>query len=160
MNNKRTEWIWIAVLGVTGACGGGDSSPSATVAEFAPTSLVAADDSLDDLTIRVDYQDGDGDLGEGIAAVHDCRVADLVALYDVPKIASDDAVSEGVPIEGSIDIVLADITVLSPDLSAPAACAELGVGAPVAGEAVFCVVLTDASGNTGDGDCTGSVLIE
>ena len=150
----------LPVLVLAVACGDTDPNPIATVASFAPETLDPSDDTADDLTIRVDYADGDGDLGEGIAEVYDCRVSNLVLRFDLPKIASEEAVAEGVPIEGSLDIVVADVSDLTPDSSVPPTCAELGVSAMSAGQAVFCVLLVDVAGNSGDGDCTGTVAIE
>jgi len=150
----------VAISCLGAACGGGaDPDPIATVIEFSPTTLNPADDAGDDLTIRVDYADGDGDLGEGIAQVHDCRVAGVVVEFDLPKIASDEAVEQGVPIEGSLEITVADVSDLAPDATPPAVCSELGAAAQAAGEAVFCVVLVDVAGNSGEGDCTGTVSI-
>ena len=143
------------------ACGGdSDPNPNATIIEFSPESLDPLDDTADDLTIRVEYADGDGDLGEGTAIVHDCRVSDLMVVFELPPIASAEAVDEGVPIEGTLELIVADVSALAPASAAPAACTELGVAAPIDGEAIFCVVLVDAAGNSGTGDCTGSISIQ
>jgi hypothetical protein len=141
------------------ACGGAGVAPSATIASATPETLDPAYDSADDLTIVVDYADGDGDLGEGVAAIHDCRDDGLVTELELPKIASDQAVAEGVPIAGQLTLTVADVGVVEVDDAAPDACAELGVGAPVDGAAVFCVVLRDAAGHDGDGDCTAPITI-
>ena len=150
--------VSILFLGML-ACGDADPAPLATVVEFSPESLDPVDDSADDLTLVVEYVDADGDLGEGRAEVHDCRAEGLVAGFDLPPIASEQAIREGVPIEGSLTIVVADVGAASPDSRPPVACEDLGVGTMADGEAIFCVLLTDAAGHTGPGDCTGPVII-
>jgi hypothetical protein len=152
--------IALVFLTAAAACGGDeDPAPVATVIEFTPESLDPDDDAADDLTILVEYRDADGDLGEGLAEVHDCRADDLVAMFDLPAIASDDAVDEGVAIEGELSIVVADVGDVAASSRPPVVCEDLGVAAVAAGEAIFCVVLTDAAGNAGPGDCTGPVAI-
>jgi hypothetical protein len=42
---------------------------------------------------------------------------------------------------------------------APPSCAERGVAAPTGDVAIFCVVLTDAAGHEGPGDCTAPVAV-
>lgn len=141
------------------ACGDADPAPVATVVEFTPESLDPADDNADDLTIVVDYADSDGDLGEGTAAVHDCRAEDLVVSFALPPIASETAIADRVPIEGTLTVVVADVGDVPAESRPPLACEDLGVEAVGDGQAVFCIVLTDAAGNTGPGDCTGAVAI-
>lgn len=141
------------------ACGSEDPAPFAAVVETAPLQLDPASDELDDLTILVDYTDADGDLGEGTAEVHDCRADGLVVALPLPPIANEDAVKKGVHIEGTLQLVVSDIGDVAPDPVAPPACAALGIADPVAGEAVFCIRLTDAAGHTGEGDCTPPVAI-
>jgi hypothetical protein len=77
---------WLLGLLVS-ACGGSSGSPSAEVTAATPDSIAPADDTRDDLTITVRYDDGDGDLGTGIAEVHDCRGDDLVTALAIPAIA-------------------------------------------------------------------------
>jgi hypothetical protein len=146
-------------LVLSAACGDVDPAPNAAVVDTAPLELDPSDDALDDLTITVEYTDGDGDLGEGTVDVHDCRAAGLVVSAPLPPIANMDAVEDGVMIEGVLEVVVSDVGDVELDTVAPAACDELGIGAPVAGEAVFCVVLTDVAGNSGTGDCTPAVAI-
>jgi hypothetical protein len=141
------------------ACGDADPHPHAAVVATAPLELDPADDLLDDLTITIDYSDGDGDLGDGTVEVHDCRADDLVVALPVPPIANMEAVDDGVAIEGTIHVVVTDVGLVDLAAAAPAACAELGIGAPAAGEAIFCVRLIDAAGRSGDGDCTPPVAI-
>jgi hypothetical protein len=140
-------------------CGDTEVAPSASILEVAPDSLDPARDSADDLTLRVEYADGDADLGGGVAAVQDCRADGVVVELAIPPVASDEAVDEGVPIEGVLELIVNDVGWIEPDGSAPPGCAELGAPAPSDGEAVFCVVLRDAAGHAGDGDCSPPVAI-
>lgn len=136
-----------------------DTAPSATIVEVAPDALDPAVDDADDLTLRVEYADGDADLGGGVASVHDCRAEGLVIELALPPIASDRAIDDGVPIEGELELIVNDVGWVEPDDAAPDACAELGAPDPAAGEAVFCVVLRDLAGHEGDGDCSAAVSI-
>jgi len=152
--------LLIPVLLLAAACGGDDDpAPFASITEFSPESLDPTDDAADDLTILLEYRDADGDLGDGIAEVHDCRAEDLVATFDLPAIASEEAVEDGVPIEGMLSIVVADVGDIPTDSRPPRACEDLGIDSVASGESVFCVVLIDAAGNAGTGDCTGTVTI-
>ena len=47
----------------------------------------------------------------------------------------------------------------APATALPKLCADLGVAALAAGTAVFCVVLVDAAGHRGDGDCTKAITL-
>ena len=141
------------------ACGSDDPLPSAVVLSAMPGELDPADDAADDLTILVEYADGDADLGGGIAAVHDCRADGLVTSLEIPPIASDQAIEDGVPISGTLELVVADIGAVAPAASAPAPCADLGIPAPSPGSATFCVILHDSAGNEGPGDCTDPITI-
>jgi hypothetical protein len=141
------------------ACTDFTEAPAAVILDTAPLELDPARDDADDLTIRVEYTDGDGDLGGGLAEIVDCRAEDLAIRLELPPIASDAAVGEGVPISGTLDLVVADIGAVTLGSAAPAACADLGVAAPLAGEVVFCVSLIDAAGNQGPGDCTPVVML-
>ena len=152
--------LWsLLALGAGAGCSEAEVAPSATIVEIAPDSLAPAEDDADDLTIRVAYTDGDADLGGGVAAVHDCRAEGLVIELAIPPIASEQAIDDGVPIEGEIELIVNDVGWVDADGSAPEVCADLGAPDPVDGEAVFCVVLTDAAGHGGDGDCSGAVAI-
>jgi hypothetical protein len=153
--------LCIATLAIfmASGCGGDDVAPSAVILEVAPESLDPSLDDADDLTIRLEYTDGDADLGGGTAAVHDCRADQLVVELLIPPVASDEAVDEGVPIEGELELIVNDVGWVDPADRPPAACADLGAPDPSADEAVFCVVLTDAAGHGGDGDCSPAVAI-
>jgi hypothetical protein len=155
----RRTLLAVLPLAIGAGCGDAEVAPSASILEVAPESLDPARDDADDLTIRVEYTDGDADLGGGVAAVHDCRAEDLVVELAIPPLASEEAVDEGVPIQGVIELIVNDIGWIEPAAEAPAACADLGASDPRDGDAVFCVVLTDAAGHAGDGDCSGAVAI-
>lgn len=149
-----------AALALAAACGGDDTvAPQAAIITATPEMIDPSADDADDLSIVVDYRDADGDLGEGVAEVHDCRTESVTIVFDIPPIASEEAVDEGVPIEGELELIVNDIGEIELDDAAPDVCDELGVGAPRQGEVVFCVVLIDAAGNEGEGDCTPAVTI-
>ena len=152
---RHLLWLFAAV-----ACGGGDdASPSAAVVEVAPETLDPGRDDADDLTLTVDYIDGDADLGGGIARVHDCRADGVVVDLAIPLIASEEAVDEGVPIEGRLLLHVSDIGWIEPEASPAPACADLGVEAIDPDQAVFCVVLVDAASHAGDGDFSPPVSV-
>lgn len=139
------------------ACGDEDPAPLVVVLEATPEALDSVDDAADDLAILVEYRDADGDLGGGIAEVHDCRADDLFVALPIPPIASPEGTEARVPIEGQLEIVVTDIGAVPAAQIPSPVCADLGIGA---GESVFCVVLTDAAGNTGPGDCTAPLTID
>jgi len=139
-------------------CGGGEA-PTVEVLSATPAELDPARDEADDLTVRVAYTDPDGDLGGGVAEVHDCRAEGLVTRLVLPSIASQEAVDEGVRIEGELSLVIPDVGAAEAAAKPPAACGDLGVGAPSGGAQAFCVVLIDAAGHASEGDCTDPVRI-
>lgn len=153
----RARLRLVAILGLA-ACGASDPSPIATITAATPDQLVADDDARDDLTITVAYDDADGDLGTGVAEVHDCRADGVVTMLAIPAIAPSGVAGDD-RITGTLDLHVNDVGVVAP-ASLPAACADLGVTAPAAGEAVFCVVLIDAAGHAGAGDCTQTIAVE
>jgi len=149
-----TRLMLIGVLIVMlGACSV-DPAPRATIEKAAPAQLMPADDALDDLTITLRYDDGDGDLGGGVAEVTDCRGAGVAIELAIPGIAAE----AGQHITGTLEVHVNDI---GPIASAPlpATCADLGVAPLAADTAVFCVVLIDAAGHRGDGDCTAPIAL-
>lgn len=148
------------LLVLLAACGDADPAPAAVILEATPESLTVANDYRDDLTLLIEYSDGDADLGGGTVAVHDCRADDLVVLQPIGAIASDEAVRERVPIRGTLRVTVADIGLVTPAAAAPAACASLGAPDPTPDTATFCVLLTDAAGRTGPGDCTAPLAIQ
>jgi len=151
---------FVAVLSVGAlACSDTDPVPTVKIVAAAPDMLDPNDDLADDLSITVEYTDGDADLGGGVADVYDCRAAGLVSQLVIPSIASQEAVDKGVPIEGAMELVVTDIGDVWPDLRAPSICGDLGVEDPTNGEVVFCVLLTDTAGNVSGGDCTASITV-
>ncbi len=141
------------------ACSDPAPEPSATVISAAPETLYLGDDTRNDLAIVIAYADGDGDLGRGLARVHDCRADAVVTELMLPSIASDEAVAEQVSITGELELRVNDVGSVVLAAAAPPACAALGVVAPAAGVAVFCVVLVDSAGHEGDGDCTAALAL-
>ena len=140
--------LLVLVVLVVAACSD-DPAPGATIKTATPDQLVPSDDARNDLTITVRYDDGDGDLGGGVAEVHDCRAAELVTGLAIPQIAAE----TGQHITGTLELHVNDIGELAA-AELPDVCDELGVAKLAAGTAVFCVVLEDAAGHRGGGDCT------
>ena len=150
--------ILLACLLAASACTD-EAAPSVTVKTAAPDRLVPSDDTLDDLVITVAYSDGDGDLGGGVAQVYDCRADGLRTDLPLPAIAPAPVVEEGRPITGTLELHVNDVGELAAG-AAPAACRDLGVGDVGASAAVFCVVLADAAGHEGEGDCTHEISLD
>lgn len=131
-----------------------DPTPSASIKSVVPDQLTPSDDARDDLTITLGYDDGDGDLGGGVADVYDCRADGLMTELAIPPIATD----RDQHITGTLDLHVNDIG----DVAAtalPKPCADLGVKPLAPGMAVFCVVLADSAGHRGSGACTKSIAI-
>jgi hypothetical protein len=149
MNPAR--WMWVAVI--AGACTP-DPAPSATIESASPDQLMPSDDAHDDLTIKLRYDDGDGDLGGGLAEVHDCRADDVVIELAIPAIADE----PDLHITGTLDLHVNDIGAIGAT-ALPALCRDLGVRELAADTAVFCVVLEDAAGHRGEGDCTKPITL-
>jgi hypothetical protein len=145
----------ILLVAAVAGCSDDSVTPSVTITNATPETLLPDDDLLDDLTITVRYDDGDGDLGGGIAEIHDCRADGLVTELPIPQIAP----SPGDHITGTLDLHVNDVGAVS-SAALPEVCEELGVAELGANEAVFCVILVDAAGNRGAGDCTVPILIE
>lgn len=144
------------LLVLVAACGGPSETPSVSVKSATPDQLVTSDDALDDVTITADFEDGDGDLGMGVAEVHDCRADGIVTSLPLPAIASKDRIGD--PITGTLELHVNDVGMLAVGTQ-PALCADLGVASLEANQAVFCVVLVDAKGHRGDGDCTQAITL-
>jgi len=149
---------YLVLILLAGACTSDDPAPSVTVLSATPDELYTENDLKDDVRIVVEYNDADGDLGEGIAEVHDCRSDTLVIELPIPAIAPDDVVANGTHISGSLDLYVNDVGAATPG-TLPSVCADLGVKALGAGETVFCVVLVDAKDHAGPGDCTGTITL-
>ncbi len=159
MSNPTRAPIFLAAA-LLGACGSdADPAPTAVVISSTPESLDTASDNTDDVTIRVAYTDGDGDLGSGFADVTDCR-AGVLTRIPIPPLATQEAIDQGVPIEGELDLLVADVGLVEPVATPPQVCADLGIGVLPADQVVFCVVLVDAGGKSGPGDCTDPLTIE
>ena len=146
----------LLLLTALAACGGASDSPNASVKGVTPEELVASDDALDDVTITVDFDDGDGDLGTGFAEVHDCRAPDLITTLPLPAIAPEGRVGDH--ISGTLELHVNDVGFIAPDVQ-PVLCKEQGVSSLSASETVFCVQLVDAKGNRGDADCTTTITL-
>ncbi|HWO18481.1 MAG TPA: hypothetical protein VNO30_06880 [Kofleriaceae bacterium] len=138
------------------ACTGDDTAPSASVVSAAPDRIIPSDDTADDLVITVAYGDGDGDLGGGTAEVHDCRADGLLTALPLPQIAPESVIGE--PIKGTLELHVNDIGAIAAG-APPAACRDLGIEAVDGAAAVFCVILVDAAGHAGDGDCTQPIAL-
>jgi len=147
--------IYVLIL-LAGGCTSDDPAPTVTVVSATPDELTPDDDALDDVRILVEYADADGDLGEGIAEIHDCRGAELITMLPIPAIAPADIVGD--PISGSMDLYVNDVGAATA-ATMPATCSDLGVGALGASETVFCVVLVDAAMHAGPGDCTPKISL-
>jgi hypothetical protein len=141
--------VLLGLLGLLGAACAGDPAPSATIDSVTPDRLIPSDDSLDDLTITLRYDDSDGDLGGGVADVYDCRTDGVMIELAIPPIAAD----KDLHITGTLELHVNDIGALATGVL-PQPCADLGVKPLAANDAVFCVVLVDAAGHRGGGDCT------
>lgn len=131
-----------------------DPAPSASIESVTPDQLMPSDDARDDLTIKLHYDDGDGDLGGGVAEVHDCRADDVVVELGIPEIAAE----KDRHITGTLELHVNDIGAIAAT-ALPRPCADLGVAALAADTAVFCVVLVDKAGHRGDGDCTRPITL-
>jgi hypothetical protein len=146
--------IGLALLALLAAAACSDSAPSVSVTAATPDQLVPSDDALDDLVITVEYEDGDGDLGGGAAEVYDCRADGLRSDLPLPLIAPEAVVGD--PIRGTLELHVNDVGAIAAG-AVPDACRDLGVAAVAASSAVFCVILVDAAGHAGDGDCTREI---
>lgn len=142
------------LLAVMVAACASDPAPSASIESVTPDQLDPADDALDDLTIQLRYDDGDGDLGGGVADVYDCRADSVMIELAIPPIAA----APDQHISGALALHVNDIGEIT-GTALPRPCAELGVKPLAAGTAVFCVVLVDAAGHRGGGDCTQPIAI-
>lgn len=131
-----------------------DPAPGAAIEWVLPTQLVPADDAHNDLTLVVRYDDSDGDLGGGTVDIYDCRAAAAMTELAIPEIAPE----RGPHIAGTLELHVNDVGDLARG-ELPAACAELGVRPLVADTTVFCVILVDAMGHRGGGDCTQPIDI-
>jgi hypothetical protein len=154
------QFLHFTAAALLAACGSDpDPAPAATVVSSTPDSLDTASDDTDDVTIVVAYTDGDGDLGQGFAEITDCR-SGVVTRLAIPPLASQEGIDEGVPISGELELHVADVGLVAPASTPPQICADLGIGAMTADQVVFCVILIDAGGLSGSGDCTAPITIQ
>jgi len=151
MTTATTPAILLALCAA--ACAA-DPAPSASIESATPEQLTPSDDALDDLTITLRYDDGDGDLGGGVAEVHDCRADGLMIELAIPPIAAE----RDQHITGALELHVNDVGEVAAG-ALPKPCADLGARAPGANTAVFCVVLVDTAGHRGNGDCTGPIAV-
>jgi hypothetical protein len=147
----------IASLLLVAACAG-EPRLTAEIVDAGPRVLDGALPAGRDLTITVRYRDDDGDLGGGRALVHDCRSASLTSTFDLPAIASPEAVTEGVVIEGLLALTVRQVQPAAAE-AMPPACTRLGVRPLLAGQTVFCVELEDTTHHRSSGSCTASVVV-
>ncbi len=62
-------------------------------------------------------------------------------------------------ITGTLELHVNDVGAIA-STALPETCADLGVAELASAETVFCVVLVDAAGHRGDGDCTAPISLE
>jgi hypothetical protein len=127
---------------------------SLEIVSASPEALVTADDARDDLTIDLRYEDPDGDLGGGIARVHDCRSDAVVTDLELAAIADDEGVAAEIAVSGRLRLLLADVGRL-PAGRLPEVCASADASA-----GAFCVVLVDSAGNASEPACTATLRLE
>jgi hypothetical protein len=144
--------VIIAASLLLAACAGDE--PTAEIVSATPEALLPADDANDDLTLVVHYEDPNGDLGGGVARVHDCRSESVTTELSLPAIANDAGVETEISMSGELQLVLADVGVVAQG-APPEPCELGGVGA-----GAFCVVLVDAAGNESDPACTEVLAIK
>jgi hypothetical protein len=144
--------IPIATLLFLAACTGDE--PTVEIVSATPEALLTEDDANDDLTLVVRYEDPNGDLGGGVARVHDCRSESVMTELALPAIANEDGVQTEISMSGELQLVLADVGAI-PEATLPEACDFGGVG-----PGAFCVVLVDAAGNESDPACTDVLAIK
>ncbi|MEZ4295232.1 MAG: hypothetical protein R3B70_09675 [Polyangiaceae bacterium] len=158
MTRARTAPLLAASVALLAACTGAEA-PTVEILGAAPQELVASDDGSDDLTLTLRYADADGDLGQGTATVIDCRAPGLVTIVDLPRIANDEAVKQGVSIAGELALVLSDVGHVPVSGDLPPDCVDLGADAGSDSARPFCVFLTDAAGHESEGACSALVTV-
>jgi len=146
------------VLCILAACSSDSPAPTVKVESATPDALTMSNDALNDLTIEVSYDDSDGDLGGGIAEIHDCRADALVTSLAIPPIASPDHVADKDPVSGKLELYVDDVGASLP-APLPATCSDLGVAQLADATTVMCVILVDAAGHRGAGDCTKPIAL-
>lgn len=147
----------LALLAFAG-CSTDSVAPSVSIKSASPDRLTMSDDGANDVTITATYDDGDGDLGGGTAEIHDCRADDLTISLDIPDIASPSQVKNKDHITGTLELYVDDVGAAAP-APLPETCSQLGVKALADMTTVFCVILVDAAGHRGAGDCTQTIML-
>jgi hypothetical protein len=105
----------IATSAATMACGGSIApTPAIVRIDTEPAALVASDDARDDLAVRIEFIDGDGDLGGGRVELVDQRsgagAAPIVLSEAIPPITDARAF-----IMGTLTVRVRNIDVLTGD---------------------------------------------
>lgn len=144
---------WATALLLLTGCSSEPQPPTVSIISQAPAAIVVGNDDEDDVSLRLAYEDGDGDLGGGVMYVHDCRDATSEIQFPIPVVASPEIVEEMQPISGELIALVPDIGAASSDATAPALCDELGVTL-TPDELVLCVMLEDSAGGRSDGACS------
>lgn len=133
-------------------CSADPIAPTVSVVSQAPSSLTLGVDEEDDVSLRLGYEDGDGDIGGGVVHVHDCRDSSLSLDLPIPVVASPEIVEQKQKLTGELIALIPDISAASGQ-TPPSLCAELGVSA-ASDELVLCVTIEDSAGQSSDGACS------
>ncbi len=141
---------------VGAGCGGEPAPPTVRVIGQAPPALVVGADAEDDVSLRLAFEDGDGDLGGGVMTVHDCRTTDGRLELPIPELASEAVRDRGQPISGELIALVPDVA--AADGGPAPFCSRLGADAS-ASSLVLCVELRDSAGNASDGACSEPIPV-
>jgi hypothetical protein len=147
--------LLIAAATLVWGCGS-EATPEVEILEVNPATIVATDDEQNDVRMTVHYVDGDADLGDGFAEIHDCRVEGLVSTLALPPIANESAVQDEVAIEGDMKLLVGDIAIVE---EGTPGCAAFGQAPLASGQLSLCVVLVDAAGHRSNADCTDPIAL-
>jgi hypothetical protein len=143
------------VLGVAWllGCGADPVPPTVSIISQAPSTIVLGVDDEDDVSLRLAYEDGDGDIGGGVVHVHDCRDSDGLLELPIPTVASPEIVEQQQSITGELIALVPDISA-APSGATPAnMCSELGV-VLADDELIFCIVIEDNAKQQSTGVCS------
>ncbi len=144
-------------MGLLG-CGTDPVAPTVSIIAQAPSSLVVGLDEQDDVSLRLAYEDGDGDLGGGILIIRDCRDARTALELPIPPIAAPEEVEDARPISGELLALVPDIAVAAPGATPSAVCQAMGVLASTE-ELVLCVELIDDAGQKSNRACSAPFAV-
>ncbi len=137
----------------TAACGADPAPPSLSIIAQAPEMLTIGSDTEDDVTLRLGYEDEDGDVGGGVIFIVDCRDDSRVIEAPIPTVASAEVVENEQPLSGELIALVPDIPSVADDATPAALCNELDVVA-TEGELVMCARMQDSAGNESNGACS------